>query len=81
MKDIFVVALEETSSKYSDVYIPCLPNDINLKNLWLKRMERQEQSPRVVLLKRCSCKFRKIHRKAPVPESLLLKKTGTGVFL
>ena len=30
----------------------------------------QNQSPRRVLLKRCSQKFRKIHRKTPVPESL-----------
>ena len=51
------------------------------------------QSSGGVLLKRCSKKFRKIHRKTPVPEPLFNKASGprlvtllkrgssTGVFL
>ena len=31
---------------------------------------RQKQPPEVFRKKRCSCKFRKIHRKTPEPESL-----------
>ena len=33
----------------------------------------KKQSPRGVLYKKCSWKFRIIHRKTPVPESLLIK--------
>ena len=39
-------------------------------------MMLQKQSPSGVMLKRCSQKFLKIHRKTPVPESLWC----TGVF-
>ena len=41
----------------------------------------QKQAPRGVLLKRCSWKFRKIHRKTPVPESFLLKLQVLGLQL
>ena len=56
-------------------------------------LANKKQSPGYVLWERCSYKFRKIHRKTPVPESpfliklqvrpttLLKKDTGTGVFL
>ena len=35
-----------------------------------KRLTRQQQPPEVFYNKRCSWKFRKIHRKTPVPEAL-----------
>ena len=45
-------------------YIVIHKYDINAK--WILK----KQSPGGVLYKRCSQKFRKIHRKTPVPESL-----------
>ena len=66
--------------------------DLNYK-LQLLAYEYQTQSPRGVLRKRRPQKFRKIHRKIPLPESLfnkvpgirlatLLKRdSGTGDFL
>ena len=38
--------------------------------------EGQKQPPEVFYKKRCSLKFRKIHRKTPVPESLFNKVAG-----
>ena len=45
--------------------VPLLIGIINLKI--------EKQSPGGVLLKRCSWKLRKIHRKTPVPVSFLIK--------
>ena len=38
--------------------------------------KNQKQPPEVFCKKRCSWKFRKIHRKTPVPESLFNKVAG-----
>ena len=42
--------------------------------------EGQKQPPEVFYKKRCSLKFRKIHRKTPVPESLFKKEIPAQVF-
>ena len=44
-------------------------------------LNKQKQPPEVFCKKRCSKKFRKIHRKTPVAESLFKRDPGTGVFL
>ena len=44
--------------------------------LQLLAYEYQKQSPGGVLPKRCSLKFRKIHRKTPLAESLFNKVAG-----
>ena len=49
--------------------------DLNYK-LQLLASEYQKQSPESVLRKRCSYKFLKIHRKAPLPKSLFDKVAG-----
>ena len=43
-----------------------------MQSIWItsKPPSRQKQPPEVFCKKRCSLKFRKIHRKTPVPESL-----------
>ena len=41
----------------------------------------QKQSPEVLCKKKCSYKFRRIHRKTPVPQSLLNKVAGLMYFL
>ena len=40
----------------------------------LGKMQIQKQPPEVFCKKRCSEKFRKIHKKTPVPESLFFIK-------
>ena len=52
-------------------------------NIFLVNILHAEAATRCVLLKRCSLKFREIHRNTPVPDPLFLIKlqaSGTGVF-
>ena len=43
-------------------------------------MNVQKQPPEAFCKKMCSWKFHKIHRKTPVPETLLKKETLVQVF-
>ena len=52
-------------------------------DIFLVNILHAEAATRCVLLKRCSLKFREIHRNTPVPDPLFLIKlqaSGTGVF-
>ena len=52
-------------------------------DIFLVNILHAEAATRCVLLKRCSLKFREIHRNTPVPDPLFLIKlqaSGTGFF-